>query len=86
LPTRPSTRLLYSSLENSKFGGVVLDTDYENGVSKCIALDIMEKTDKRVRVLGLEERTAGFASHLDNLPPSPEKICDFVKKIINNRS
>ena len=74
-----------TSLENSKFGGIVLDTDYENGVSKSIAFDLMQKTHKQVRVLGLEERTAGFTPHLDNLPPSPEKICDFVKKIINDR-
>lgn len=79
-----SDRIL-SSLESSRFGGIVLDTDYENGVSKCIAYDIMQHTDKKVRVLGLEERTAGFAPHLDNLPPSSEKICEHVRKIISRK-
>lgn len=74
---------MLNSLENSKFGGIILDTDYENGFSKCIAHDLMMKTDKKITVLGLEERTAGFAPHLDNLPPSPEKIVNFVKNIIN---
>lgn len=71
------------SLDSSKFGGIVIDTDYENAASKCIAFDITEKTGHRVRVIGLEERTAGFPAHLDNLPPSPEKIADHVKNIIN---
>lgn len=69
-------------LENSVFGGIVIDTDYENGVSKCLAHDLMMQSSKKVRVLGLEERTAGFAPHLDNLPPSQEKIVNFVKSII----
>lgn len=72
-------------LENSKLGGIVIDTDYENGVSKCIAFDIMQKTNKPMRVLGLEERTAGFAAHLDNPPPSAEKICKKVENIVKNR-
>lgn len=69
-------------LEHSRYGGIVLDSDFENGASKCIAFDIMQKSDKRVRVMGLEERTAGFAAHLDNLPPSAEKIASFVKSIV----
>ncbi len=77
-------RMTYS-LENSVYGGVVVDTDFENGVTKCIAHDLMMATDKKVRVLGLEERTAGFAPHLDNLPPSAEKIADCVKQVINRR-
>lgn len=70
-------------LEASTYGGLILDTDYENGVSKCLAFDIMQRSLKIVRVLGLEEKTAGFAPHLDNLPPTSEKICSFVKKIVN---
>ena len=74
---------ILNPLENSKFGGIVLDTDYENGVSKCLAHDLMMKSSKKVRVLGLEERTAGFAPHLDNLPPSTEKIIKTVKRLVN---
>lgn len=72
---------ILEALEHSRFGGLVLDSDFENGASKCLAFDIMEKTAKRVRVMGLEERTAGFAAHLDNLPPSPEKIFNLVRTI-----
>ena len=75
-------KMVYA-LKNSKFGGIVLDTDYENATSKCIAYDLMQKISKRVRVLGLEERTAGFAPHLDNLTPSSEKICEYVRKIVS---
>ena len=75
--------MMLLALNNSKHGGLVLDTDFENGYSKCIAYELTHATDKKVRVLGLEERTAGFAPHLDNLPPSPEKIVNFVKNIIN---
>lgn len=69
-------------LENSTHGGLILDTDYENGVSKCLAYDMMMQSSKKVRVLGLEERTAGFAPYLDNLPPSTKRIVNFVKNII----
>lgn len=77
------TDRILDPLNNSKFGGIVIDTDYENGVSKCIAHDLMLASGKPVRALGLEERTAGFAPHLDNLPPSPKKICEYVKRIVN---
>lgn len=76
---------IQNALSSSKYGGLVLDTDFENGASKCIAFDMMQRVDKKVHILGLEERTAGFAKHLDNLPPSPEKIVETVKKIISDR-
>jgi len=74
---------LYEALENSSHGGLVLDSDFENAASKCIAYDIAQNTSKKVRVLGLEERTAGFAAHLDNLPPITDKIVSYVKTLIN---
>lgn len=76
---------MIQTLNSSRFGGIVLDTDFENGTSKCIAFDMMQSTNKQIRVMGLEERTAGFAPHLDNLPPSAEKIYNYVKNIIKNR-
>src|SRR3989344_1423898 len=75
---------ILESLKNSRYGGIVLDSDFENAASKCIAFDIMQKIDKKIKVLGLEERTAGFASHLDNLPPTPERIVEHVKKIVES--
>ncbi len=75
------------SLQNSKHGGIVLDGDYPNGVAKNIAYDLMHmhyKDDKRkVYAMALEERTAGFAPHLDNLPPSPKQIYEKVREIIS---
>lgn len=68
------------ALQNSRYGGVVLDGDFENGAAKCIAFDLMQKTGKNVKMLGLEDRAAGFAPQFDNLPPTAERICQWVKK------
>lgn len=70
------------ALAGSTHGGIVLDGDYVNGVAKCLAYDLMHATGRKVYALGLEERTAGFAPHLDNLPPTSERICSTVKEII----
>lgn len=68
-------------LERAKYGGLVIDGDYENSTAKCIAYDMMKKTGKRVDVLCLEEKVAGFAPQCDNLPPTSEKIYNKVKEI-----
>lgn len=73
------------ALRTSRYGGLILDGDFENGYAKCIAFNLMHATGKKVDVLGLEERTAGFAPHLDNLPPTAERICAKVKEIIDGR-
>lgn len=70
------------ALAGSAYGGLVLDDDYENGVAKSLAYDLMHAGKKEVRALGLEERTAGFAPRLDNLPPSAEKIAERVRGIV----
>lgn len=70
------------ALAYSAFGGLVIDGDFENGVAKCIAHDLMMQTGKKVHVLGLEERTAGFAPQCDNLPPTAEKIRQKVMTLI----
>ncbi len=70
------------TLMHSRYGGLVLDGDFENGIAKCLAFDLMGAFGKRVGVLGLEDRVAGFAPHLDNLPPTTEKICARVKDIV----
>ena len=81
-PFQVSAKMITSLLE-SKCGGLVIDTDFEDGYSKCIAYELMHKPIGRgVQVLGLEERTAGFAPHLDNLPPSTQKIAEKVKEIV----
>jgi len=67
---------------NSKFGGLVIDGDYENGSVKSIAYDIMHASGKPTHVLGLEDRVAGFAPSCDNLPPTADRIIKKVKEIM----
>ena len=74
------------ALNNSKYGGLVLDDDYVDGVAKNIACEMMLKSNKKVYSLGLENRSAGFDPKVDNLPPSPEKIVGYVLKIINSKN
>ena len=74
--------LISNALKKSKFGGLVIDGDHINGVAKNIAYDLMHKNNCKVYALALEERTAGFSPHLDNIAPSPRKIYDYVEKII----
>lgn len=75
--------LIQQCLKNSKYGGIIIDGDFSNGVAKPLAYDLMHKYDRKVFALGLEERTAGFAPHLDNLPPPKNKIIKTVKKLIS---
>lgn len=77
------TEQMADALRASKFGGIVIDGDFENAAPKCLAYDLMHSTGSRVYAFGLEERTAGFAPHLDNLPPTTEKIIRKVKEIIH---
>ena len=39
----------------------------------------MLKTGKKVYVLALEEKTAGFTSKVDNLPPDEDRIEKFIR-------
>tara|TARA_B100000519_G_C14222706_1_gene428359 strand:+ start:602 stop:1486 length:885 start_codon:yes stop_codon:yes gene_type:complete len=66
-------------LKKSKYGGVVIDDDYPNGIAKQIAHDLMLKSGKKVYVLALNEVVAGFQPHNDNLPPDKNDILSFLK-------
>ncbi len=79
------TKKMIEALESSHFGGLVLDGDYVNGIAKCIAYDIMSVVGKRIHVMGLEERSAGFSPQGDNLPPSQQKIVSFIKAIVRRK-
>ncbi|MEK6855120.1 MAG: transketolase C-terminal domain-containing protein [Nanoarchaeota archaeon] len=74
--------LILESLLDSKYGGLVTEGDYPAAAAKNIAYDLMHKTGKRVYALGLEEKTAGFAPHLDNFPATPERIYNKIKEIV----
>ena len=72
------------ALKNSKYGGLVTDDDYVEGVANSIANTLNLATNKKVYTLGLEPRTAGFYPSVDNLPPTAEKILEKLKRIKNN--
>ena len=72
-----------TSLKNSKYGGLVLDDDYVDGIAKTIAYNLMCNTKNNVSVLGLKDKTAGFDKKVDNLPPSSEEIKQEILKIID---
>ena len=67
---------------NSKFGGIVLDDDYTDGVGTNLAYEIMKKTGKKIETMGLKDRSAGFSKTTDNLPPNCSEIVAKVKTII----
>jgi pyruvate/2-oxoglutarate/acetoin dehydrogenase E1 component len=70
------------SLQKSQFGGLVLDDDYDKGCMSSIANILSIRTNKIVRCLGLEDRTAGFYQNVDNLPPTAEKIFSYITSLI----
>ena len=62
------------ALLTSKFGGLVIDDDYEQGVVTSVAHQLIMSSGKIVGALGLEHRTAGFHPSVDVLPPNAEQI------------
>ena len=67
----------------SKFGGIVLDDDYTDGVASNLAYQLIKKTKKNFEVMGLKNRSAGFSKTTDNLPPSCKEIIIKCKELIN---
>ena len=70
------------NLASSTYGGCVIDDDYPNGIAKSLANDLSIITGKKVEALGLEDRTAGFAKEVDNMPPDINKIISKVRNAI----
>jgi len=67
----------------SKSGkGIVLDDDYVDGIAKSLAFDLMKRTNSNVYVMGLEDKTAGFYSQVDNLPPTKDKIIQKIRELL----
>jgi len=69
------------SLKSSGIG-IVLDDDYVDGIAKSLAFDLNKKTGANVHVMGLDDKTAGFYSQVDNLPPSKEKIIKKIRELL----
>ena len=72
-----------NALKKSRFGGIVIDDDYVNGVAKSFANDLNLKSKKQMYTMGLKDRTAGFHKTVDNLPPDANEICKRIEKIVN---
>ena len=73
------------NFESTNFGFgntqyTLTDNDYNDGILRTLAHKIIEKTNKNVSVLGLNDRTAGHHKKVDNLPPDHFKI---IKKSIS---
>ena len=67
--------------------GLVVDSDFEiAGPSRSIAYELMLASSVPVHALGLEDRTAGFAPHLDNPTPPVEKIVKQVRTLLVKKS
>ena len=69
------------SLENSTHGGLVLDDDYVDGCQSSIANHFSNLSNKIVRNMGLENKSAGFYKNVDNLPPSADKIFNYLSSL-----
>ena len=66
------------NISNSKYGGLVLDDDYVDGIARSFAHKISMLSHREINVMGLEDRSAGFYPQVDNLPPDKEKIIRCV--------
>jgi pyruvate/2-oxoglutarate/acetoin dehydrogenase E1 component len=70
-------------LKTSKYGGLVLDDDYDSGIAKSIANDLSLKSGKKIFTMGLKNKSAGFSKQTDNLPPNSTEIIKKVNSIIH---
>ena len=80
-PFAPSS-VSIDNLASSTYGGCVIDDDYPDGVAKSLANDLSNLTGRKVGALGLEDRTAGFAKEVDNMPPDLNKIISKIRNAI----
>lgn len=69
------------SLKNSKYGGLVVDDDYEEGSQAIIASALNQMSEKVVYTQGLKPKTAGFSPEVDNLPPTYNEIYSKLAEI-----
>jgi len=74
-----------SSLKKSKYGGVVLDDDYSKGVASDIAYRLMKMSGKKIEIMGLKDKSAGFSKETDNLPPNSKEIIKMISKITKRK-
>ncbi|MDC0059710.1 hypothetical protein OAJ18_01675 [Pelagibacteraceae bacterium] len=73
------------AIKSSKFGGIILDDDYSDGIGANLAYRLMKKTGKQIEAMGLKNKSAGFSKKTDNLPPSCSEIVKKVKEFIKTK-
>jgi len=82
---KPYRNILSNSwdLLKSKYGGIILDDDYVDGMARPIAHKLLTNINfkKPVYTLGLEQRSAGFSDETDNLAPDCKRIVRFIKTL-----
>ena len=71
-------------LKHAKYGGLILDDDYTQGLAESLAFKLLEKTNKKTRLkaIGLKNRSAGFSKQTDNLPPNMYELIKTIKGIM----
>ena len=70
------------AIKTSKHGVLMTDNDYKDGILRILAHKVNEKTNKNVHVMGLNDKTAGHHSTVDNLPPDSVAIKKKILEII----
>jgi hypothetical protein len=69
-------------VQRSKNGAIIIDDDYPDGMAKSIAYDLTIASGKKVEVMGLANKTAGFSDATDNLPPNENQIKNKIEDIL----
>ena len=65
--------------------GIVIDSSYEIcSVSEHISYTLMNRTNSKIKTLGMKDFSPGVQVKLNNMTPSAEKIANFAYKFINN--
>ena len=74
------------AIKSTKYGVLMTDNDYDDGLLSILAHKINEKTEKKVHLLGLKNKSAGHTELRDNLPPNHLEIIKKVKELtISNK-
>ena len=71
-------------ISNSRYGAIILDDDYVDGISNSIANKLSHITNNKIYTMGLADKSAGFHKKADNLPPSNKQIVNKILKITKN--
>ncbi len=66
----------------SKYGAIILDDDYVDGISNSLANKLNQQTNKKIYTMGLKNKSAGFHKKVDNLPPTSKEIEKRILSII----